>query len=79
MILIDGHDDAFVGAVRDGEGGFIAVYSENKIIDTLVSRDGMSRDDAREYFLFNIEGSCGQDGFPIFVLTGPVTDFGGEP
>jgi len=77
VITIDGHDDAFVGAMRDGAGGFIAVYSENVIIDTLVSRDGMSRDDARDYFLFNIEGSCGGDGFPTFIITGSVGEFPG--
>lgn len=79
MIKIDGHDDAFVGVVRDGEGGLIAVYSENKIIDTLVTRDGMGRDDAREYFLFNIEGSCGADGYPIFIVTGSMDEFAGGP
>lgn len=79
MILIDGHADAFVGAIHDGNGDFIAVYAENKIIDTLVERDGMSRDDAREYFLFNIEGACGSEGYPTFIITGPIDEFAGDP
>ena len=52
-VLIDGHEDAFVGYIRK-EDGISAVYSFKKIIDGLV-KDGMTYEDADEFFCYNIE------------------------
>jgi hypothetical protein len=52
-ILIDGHEGAFVGYTRTKDG-ISAVYSFDKIIDDLIE-DGMTYDEADEFFCYNIE------------------------
>jgi len=52
-ILIDGHESAFVGYTRTADG-LSAVYSFDKIIDGLME-DGMTYEDADEFFCYNIE------------------------
>lgn len=67
VILIDGHDDAIIGT---GEAGGLRVfYSIDKIIKTLMKRDGMSHDEASEFFSYNIERSFSNlsKGSPIFI------------
>lgn len=46
----DGFDDAIVGTDTHGK----LVYDVNKMIEVLVSRDGMSEDEAMEYLDFNV-------------------------
>ena len=54
MILMDGLDEAVVGhAWREPGGGIVAVYSVQKCIAILQSRDGMSEEEAIEYFHYN--------------------------
>jgi len=43
------------------------VYSTKKIIEILQTRDGMSEDDAWEFFSFNIEGAYVGTKTPIFM------------
>jgi hypothetical protein len=52
-ILIDGHESAFIGYTRTADG-LSAVYSFDKIIDGLME-DGMTYEDADEFFCYNIE------------------------
>jgi hypothetical protein len=52
-ILIDGHESAFVGYTPTADG-LSAVYSFDKIIDGLME-DGMTYEDADEFFCYNIE------------------------
>jgi hypothetical protein len=52
-VLIDGHESAFVGYIRN-EDGVSAVYSYEKILENL-TKDGMSYEDAVEFFDYNIE------------------------
>jgi hypothetical protein len=52
-ILIDGHESAFVGYTPTANG-LSAVYSFDKIIDGLME-DGMTYEDADEFFCYNIE------------------------
>ena len=67
VILIDGHDDAIIGT---GEAGGLRVfYSSDKIIKTLMERDGMDYDSAQEFFSYNIERSFNPESkcAPIFI------------
>ena len=52
-ILIDGHENAFVGYTPTADG-LSAVYSFDKIIDCLM-KDGMTYDEADEFYCYNIE------------------------
>ena len=71
MLKIDGHDDAVLGpAFSWGEGGTrlsVLVYDADLIRATLMTRDGMTAEEAREYIEFNIEGAYMGPDTPILV------------
>lgn len=70
MLKIDGHDDAIIGQAliwRDKSRLEVLVYSGEKICETLMSRDGMSDEDALEYVAFNIEGAYVGPHTPVIV------------
>lgn len=71
MLKIDGHDDAVIGpAMIWGHGGTrisVLVYDAEAIRATLIHRDGMDADEAREYIEFNIEGAYVGPDTPILV------------
>lgn len=63
MIIADGLDEAIIGtSTKD-----LAVYDIYKIIAILVARDGMTEEEALEFFEFNIDGSYMGEQTPIFV------------
>lgn len=63
-LLADGFDDAVIGISSCSSPK--AVYSVNKVIEILMKK-GMSHEDAREHFDFNIVGSYVGEKTPIFV------------
>lgn len=66
LTMADGLEDALVGLVHTFEGVPIAVYDYETVIDVLC-QDGMSEDDATEYFDFNIRGSYVGKQTPLFL------------
>jgi len=58
----DGFDDAIIGI-----HGEKIVYSTTKCIEILITRDKMNKEDAEEYFDFNVEGAYVGENTPIFV------------
>ena len=65
-LLADGFEDALVGL------GFqfntpIAVYDRVQCLDILMTRDGMTKDEAEEYFSFNVAGAWMGRGTPVFI------------
>ena len=70
LVLLSGLDDAIIGlGQRLSDGGHKAflVYDVNKILDTLVEREGMSSEDAVEFFQFNIQGAYLGESTPAFM------------
>ena len=70
MLKIDGHDDAIIGPAmvwRNNTMVSVLVYDAEVIRNTLVTRDGMDFEDAREYIEFNIEGAYVGEGTPVLV------------
>ena len=61
-LLADGHDHAIMGYSSDGR----VVYSVNQIIGGLIN-EGMSEEDARDFFHFNIEGAYVGEYTPIYM------------
>jgi len=61
--IADGFDDAIIGF---DEVGRRLVYDMDKVIDILII-DGMTYDDAIEYYDFNISSAYIGEGTPIFV------------
>jgi hypothetical protein len=68
LLSADGFDDAIIGvAAIKQTAQFVLVYSRAKCIEILVERDEMSREEAEEYFDFNVEGAYVGEKTPIFV------------
>ena len=82
MLKIDGHDDAILGPAliwgMDKKGGGIRtnvlVYDAEAIRNTLMTRDNMDADEAREYIEFNIEGAYMGPDTPILVWPDDLWD-----
>jgi len=68
ILLADGFEEAFMGlASRFGFDQPVAAYDYEKCIDILVTRDGMDREEAEEYFGFNVIGAWVGELTPIFI------------
>lgn len=69
VIVFDGLDDAIVGIVHDDREleSPKVVYSKQKIIQTLISRDKMSYEEAVEFYEFNIAGLYAGKGTPLLM------------
>jgi hypothetical protein len=66
ILFADGYDAALIGiGWRDGIP--IAVYDRQGVIAILCRRDGMTLEDADEFFEFNVAGAWLGDSTPIFV------------
>ena len=78
MLKIDGHDDAVLGpAMIWGQGGHrinVLVYDAEAIRTTLMERDGMDAEEAREYIEFNIEGAYMGPDTPVLVWLDDLWD-----
>ena len=59
--------EAFLGVTNDDPPR--AVYSEEKVLDVLVKRDGMSYEEAMEFFAFNIRGAYMGEQTPMYILS----------
>jgi|TARA_R110001632_G_scaffold43679_2_gene110854 hypothetical protein len=66
LLTADGFEDAFVGVGRQFTKP-VAVYDREKCIEVLVARDGMSMDEAEEYFEYNVQGAYVGEDTPIFM------------
>ena len=66
-IVLDGLDEAVIGIGYSKDLEPRLIYSINNIILTLIGRDGMSENEAREFYDYNIaDGYFGNHG-PIFL------------
>lgn len=65
VLLADGFEDAFVGIGRQFGKPF-AIYDRFECIEILI-REGMSEEEAEEYFQYNTEGAWVGDKTPIFL------------
>lgn len=63
FLKADGFDAAIIGVSSNS----CLVYSTDKVLEILMSRNNWSYDDAVEYFYYNIEGSYMGEKTPIFI------------
>lgn len=68
-LLADGFDDALLGVCYQFGQLPLVSYDYNKCIDILIQRDGMSEEEALEYFEFNVLGSYMGPNTPVFIQT----------
>ena len=62
----DGFDEAIIGTVeRFGDSEAIILYDKEKVIQILMKE--MSREEAEEYFYYNIIGAYVGEGTPAFA------------
>lgn len=67
-LLADGFEDALIG-VGQQFNKTLAVYDRQKCIEILMERDGMSDEEAVEYFEYNVTGAWVGEYTPIFLET----------
>lgn len=68
-LLADGFEQALVGYTANYHHPHVAVYSAKRCIAILVSRDGMTEDEAEEFFSLNTLGAYVGENGPLFVWT----------
>tara|TARA_R110000803_G_scaffold48837_15_gene101651 strand:+ start:353 stop:622 length:270 start_codon:yes stop_codon:yes gene_type:complete len=66
-IRLDEFDDCIVSVVESFHGRHI-VYNQEKILNKLMSRDGMDYTDALEFYEYNIKGGYYGELGPLFDL-----------
>jgi hypothetical protein len=67
LLCADGFDTAILG-IGQRFNDYFVVYDMAKVIEQLV-RDGMTVDEAEEWFGFNIVGAWVGDATPCFLMT----------
>jgi hypothetical protein len=67
MMTADGFDEAIVGSITSYGRGETVLYSTQKILEIMMERDGMTEEDAIDFFHFNVIGSYNGDGMPAFL------------
>ncbi len=73
LLKAEGFDNCIMGLARVANSYSIA-YDEDKVISTLCDRDGMSLDEAREYYEFNIASAFVGEGTPSFIRVMSLED-----
>ena len=66
-LFADGFEDAIIGVAERCGMAAVIVYDSEKCIDILMKRDGMSRDEAIEFFNFNTLGAYMGVNTPLFL------------
>jgi hypothetical protein len=62
-----GYEDCIIGVLHRPGGKPVCVMNMDQMIVKLVTQDGMSLEDAMEYFEYNILGAYVGDQTPIYV------------
>ena len=65
-LLTEEYDDALIGYVEQWNAPITAIYSAEKVVESLQT-DGLSYEDAWEYFEFNIAGAYVGEHTPSFI------------
>ena len=68
ILLADGFEEAFMGVSYSFGSAPKACYDTRKCIDILQKRDGMTLDEAVEYFDYNVTGAYVGDFTPSFMV-----------
>jgi hypothetical protein len=74
VLFADGFEDAFIGIGESFGGSLRACYSLEKVINILMEM-GMTKEEAFEYYEYNIVGAYIEENMPIFVDNISYNDF----
>lgn len=67
FLTVDGFEDCLIGVAERFGGLLTLAYDKDKILKKMMDRDGMTWEDAEEYFDYNIVGAWVGDKTPIFI------------
>ena len=67
VLTADGFEDAFIGVAQVFHT-LIAIYDRAKCLEILHTRDGMSDEEAEEYFEFNVQDAYVGAQTPGFLV-----------
>ena len=68
LLSADGFEDCIIGvSYNKFTSTYNLVYSRSKCIEVLITRDKMTKEDAEEFFDFNVEGAYMGEKTPIWV------------
>jgi len=65
-LTADGFDDCIIGIAERCSKQPLVIYDSEKMIEKMM-KDGMSHEEAVEYFDFNILGAWMGEGTPLFL------------
>ena len=71
-LMADGFDEAILGISQRVGMEDVVAYDRDKCISVLMDRDGMSQEDAVEYFEFNVAGAYMGENTPVFISMFPT-------
>ena len=66
LLTVDGFDEAILGVV-ERINLLVVCYDRNKIIEILMTRDGMDEEEAWEYYQFNILDAYMGENTPVYL------------
>lgn len=78
ILLCDGLEDAFLGVCRRFNQPPVAAYDVDKIIEIFMTRDGMSYEEAVEFYEFNVIGAWVGERTPVFISQMSLNDLHSE-
>jgi len=67
FLTVDGFEDCLIGVAERFGGLLVLAYDKDKIRKKMMDCDGMTWEEAEEYFDYNIIGSWVGEKTPIFV------------
>jgi len=67
LLIADGLDEAIMGVCMQYGKPDVVAYDFLKVLNILVDRDGMSPEEALEFFEFNVIGAGMGERTPVFV------------
>ena len=68
LVVLDDFKDCVLGRVQQAGSDLKVIYSIKCILSKLMERDGMSYDEAYEFYEYNILGLHGQESLPAFLI-----------
>jgi hypothetical protein len=73
-VILTGFDEAIIGLVEEFGNGPRILYSRDKILDILQTKDGMTFDESLEFYDFNILGMFAGEQNPVILYETLNTD-----
>ena len=67
FLKAEGFDDCVIGVCHRYGQSLLLAYDEEKVIKKLMKRDKMTREDALEFYTFNIIGAWVGKQTPVFI------------